>query len=138
MDQRIINLYDDYTHTPLSRGEFINRLVLLTGSITAAMAVLPLIEVNAANAAVTIADDLFTETVSFKGVPGDMKAYVARPAEKKKYPAIKPFQAEITTATPEASRDGTTAKLRIVAKWPFADFHDWLELLLGDPPGTNP
>ena len=55
-----------------------------------------------------------------------------------KYPAIKPFQAEITTATPEASRDGTTAKLRIVAKWPFADFHDWLELLLGDPPGTNP
>lgn len=88
MDQRIINLYDDYTHTPLSRSEFINRLVLLTGSITAAMAVLPLIEVNAANAAVTIADNLFTETVSFKGVPGEMKAYIARPAEEKKYPAI--------------------------------------------------
>ncbi len=88
MDQRIINLYDDYTHTPLSRGEFINRLVLLTGSITAAMAVLPLIEVNAANAAITAPDDLFTETVSFKGVPGDMKAYIARPKTEKKYPAI--------------------------------------------------
>jgi carboxymethylenebutenolidase len=88
MDQRIINLYDDYTHTPLSRGEFINRLVSLTGSITAAMAVLPLIEVNAANAAITKEDDLFTERVSFNGVPQNMQAYVARPKEEKKYPAI--------------------------------------------------
>ena len=74
MDQRIINLYDDYTHTPLTRSEFISRLVLLTGSITAAMSVLPLIEVNAANAAVTSPEDLFTETVQFSGVPGEMKA----------------------------------------------------------------
>jgi carboxymethylenebutenolidase len=88
MDQRIINLYDDYTHTPLSRGEFINKLVLITGSITAAMAVLPLIEVNAANGAITDHEDLFTETVSFTGVPGDMKAYIAKPKAEKKYPAI--------------------------------------------------
>jgi carboxymethylenebutenolidase len=88
MDQRIINLYDDYTHTPLTRSEFISRLVVLTGSITAAMSVLPLIEVNAANAAITSPQDLFTETVQFSGVPGEMKAYVARPAEEKKYPAI--------------------------------------------------
>ena len=88
MDQRIINLYDDYTHTTLSRGEFINKLVLLTGSITAALAVLPLIEVNAANAAITSPGDLFTEIVSFKGVPQNMQAYIARPKEEKKYPAI--------------------------------------------------
>ena len=37
MNQEIINLYDDYTHTPLTRGEFIRRLVLITGSLTAAM-----------------------------------------------------------------------------------------------------
>jgi len=43
MNQEIINLYDDYTHTPLSRSEFIRRLVLLTGSMSAAMSVLPLI-----------------------------------------------------------------------------------------------
>lgn len=88
MDQKIINLYDDYTHIPLSRGEFINRLILLTGSAAAAMSVLPLIEVNAANMKATDADDLFTETVSFSGVPGNMSAYVARPKEDKKYPAI--------------------------------------------------
>jgi len=61
MDQNIINLYDDYTHTPLTRNEFIRRLVLLTGSLTAAMSVLPLIEVNAANLKITSYSDLFTK-----------------------------------------------------------------------------
>lgn len=88
MDQKIINLYDEYTHTPLSRGEFINRLVLLTGSMTAALSVLPLIEVNAAHMKVTPDDDLFTERISYPGVPGKMDAYVARPRVDKKYPAI--------------------------------------------------
>lgn len=88
MDQSIINLYDDYTHTPLSRGEFIRRLALITGSLTAAMAILPQIEVNGANAHITAQDDLFTERVSYPGVPGNMSAYVARPKADKKYPAI--------------------------------------------------
>lgn len=88
MDQKIINLYDEYTHAPLTRSEFISRLVLLTGSVTAAMSVLPLIEVNAANMKVTDDEDLFTERISYPGVPGDMGAYVARPKGEKKYPAI--------------------------------------------------
>ena len=88
MDQNIINLYDDYTHIPLTRSEFIRRLVLLTGSITAAMSVLPLIEVNAANMKITGDEDLFTERISYPGVPGNMEAYVARPKEEKKYPAV--------------------------------------------------
>lgn len=88
MDQKIINLYDDYTHTPLTRGEFIRRLVLLTGSMAAAMSVLPLIEVNAANMKVTSDDDLFTEKISYPGVPNNMEAYIARPKAEKKYPAV--------------------------------------------------
>lgn len=88
MNQEIINLYDDYTHTPLTRTEFIRRLVLITGSMAAAMSVLPLIEVNAANGKFTGDDDLFTEKISYAGVPGNMQAYVARPKEVKKYPAI--------------------------------------------------
>jgi len=51
MDQRIINLFDEYTHKPLSREEFIRRLTILTGSTAAALAVLPLLEVNYAHAA---------------------------------------------------------------------------------------
>jgi len=88
MNQEIINLYDQYTHEPLSRIEFIKRLTIITGSLTAAMNILPLIEVNAANAAITPADELFTETISYEGVNGTMSAYIARPKENKKYAAI--------------------------------------------------
>lgn len=88
MKQEIINLYDEYTHKPLSRGEFLKRLAILTGSTAAAMAVLPMIEVNYAHAAVTKADDLFTETITYTGVPNTMSAYVARPKADKKYAAV--------------------------------------------------
>jgi carboxymethylenebutenolidase len=88
MDQKIINLYDDYTHTPLTRSEFIRRLILLTGSIAAAMTVLPMIEVNAAGMKMTSDEDLFTERISYTGQPGAMQAYVARPKAVKKYPAV--------------------------------------------------
>ena len=88
MDQKFINLYDEYTHKPLNRSEFLRRLALLAGSTAAAMSLLPLLEVNYANAAVTPGDDLFIERISYPGINGDMQAYVARPEKEKKYPAI--------------------------------------------------
>lgn len=88
MDQRIINLYDEYTHKPLTRGEFLRRLAMITGSTAAAMAVLPMIESNYAHAAVTSDQDLFTERISYPGVQGEMQAYVARPKEEKKYGTV--------------------------------------------------
>jgi carboxymethylenebutenolidase len=88
MEQAIIDLYDEYTHKPLTRSEFIKRLTILTGSFTAAMSVLPLIEVNGANAAITADTDLFTETITYPGVNGTMSAYVARPKPNKKYAAV--------------------------------------------------
>ncbi|MES2774829.1 MAG: dienelactone hydrolase family protein [Bacteroidota bacterium] len=88
MDQKVISLYDEYTHKPLSRGDFLKRLSMLVGSTAAAMALLPMLENNYAQAAITNEDELFTEYVTFPGVPADMKAYVARPKEDKKYPAI--------------------------------------------------
>src|SRR5215210_2991012 len=88
MDQRIINLYDEYTHKPLNRQEFLKRLAVLAGSTVAAMSLLPLLENNYASAAVTKDDDLFTEYITYPGVPNEMKAYVARPKKDKKYPAI--------------------------------------------------
>jgi carboxymethylenebutenolidase len=88
MDQQIINLYDEYTHKPLSRQEFLRRLAMLTGGTAAAMAVLPLIEVNQTHAAITSDEDLFTERIKYPGVNGDMEAYVARPKEEKKYPTV--------------------------------------------------
>lgn len=88
MDQRIINLYDEYTHKPLSRQEFMSRLTTLVGSTAGAMAILPMIEVNMAHAKITSEADLFTEYITYPGVPNTMKAYVARPKEDKKYPTV--------------------------------------------------
>lgn len=88
MDQKIINLYDEYTHRPLSRQQFIKKLALLCGGTAAAMAVLPLLESNYAQAAVTQSNDLFTETVQYPGVPNTMSAYIARPKQDKKYKAV--------------------------------------------------
>ena len=88
MDQQIINLYDEYTHKPLSRQEFLNRLSKLTGSVAAAAALLPLLDLNYAHAATIKEDDLFTERVTYPGINGDMQAYVARPKEEKKYASV--------------------------------------------------
>ena len=38
MDQRIIDLYDEYTHRSLDRRLFLEKLAKLTGSMTAALA----------------------------------------------------------------------------------------------------
>jgi carboxymethylenebutenolidase len=89
MDQRIINLYDEYTHKPLTRKAFIKRLTQLTGSMTAALAVLPSLESKYSSDLIpTQGVDLFTEYISYTGVNGEMKAYVARPKEEKPYPTV--------------------------------------------------
>ena len=88
MDQQIINLYDEYTHKPLNRQVFLKRLAVLTGSTAAAMSLLPMLENNYAKAAVTSQQDLLTDYVTYPGVPHEMKAYLARPKEEKKYAAV--------------------------------------------------
>ena len=90
MDQRIIDLFDEYTHKPLRREDFIRRLSVLSGSTAAAMALLPLLEVNYASAAtVNMQDDrLITERITYPGDGAEMKAYVARPKADGKYGAV--------------------------------------------------
>ncbi len=88
MDQQIINLYDEYTHKPLPRSEFMKRLAILTGSTAAAVAILPFLEGNYAKAAVTPSDELFTEYITYPAVTGEMKAYVARPKKEAKYGTV--------------------------------------------------
>ena len=115
MDQRIINLYDEYTHKPLTRTEFFKRLTLLSGSTAAAMALLPLLENNYAHAAQTNEEDLFIERVKYPGAAGDMDAYVARPKEEKKYAAVvvihenRGLNAHIEDVTRRAAKAGYLA-----------------------------
>jgi carboxymethylenebutenolidase len=88
MDQQIINLYDEYTHKPLSRQEFLKRLAVLAGGTAAAMSMLPLLESCYAKAAITADDELFTEYVKYPGLPNEVTAYIARPKKEKKYAAV--------------------------------------------------
>ena len=52
MDQRIIELFDRYTHGGLTRRAFLDRLAALAGGAAAATALLPLLENNYASAQV--------------------------------------------------------------------------------------
>jgi carboxymethylenebutenolidase len=89
MNQDIINLYDEYTHKPLTREDFLKRLVKLTGSMAVAMTVLPSLEGCYTRPATTAtASDLHTENITYPGATGDMKAYLARPAKEKRYGTV--------------------------------------------------
>ena len=89
MDQNIINLYDEYTHKPLSRQDFLQRLAVMAGSAAAALSLLPLLESNYVAAATVKEDDLFTERITYPGNnTNTMQAYVARPKEMKPYAAV--------------------------------------------------
>ncbi len=65
-------------------------LTRLTGSTAAALAVLPFLEINYAKAETILQDDnrLAIEHITYPSNGVDMKAYVARPKKKGKYPAI--------------------------------------------------
>lgn len=84
MDQKIINLYDEYTHSSISRKDFMKKLAVLTGSTALALSVLPLLENNYAAAATLKYDELHTETITYKGADAEVKAFLAKPKNKNK------------------------------------------------------
>ena len=90
VDQRIINLYDRFTHGGMSRREFLDRLAELAGSAAAAAALLPLLQNNYALAAIVAADDgrLAAERVSYDSPKGKINGYLVRPKAKGKRPAV--------------------------------------------------
>ncbi len=81
MDQRIIDLYDEYTHAPLDRRVFLDRLATMAGGAGAAALLLPLLE-HRAVAAVVAEDDARVKAaaVAYPGQSGDVKGYLAKPA----------------------------------------------------------
>jgi carboxymethylenebutenolidase len=90
MDKKFIDLYDEYTHTPLDRRDFISRLIALAGSAAAASALLPLLENNCALAQVVPPTDARLETsrVTWGAASGELKGYLAKPKGAGKLPAV--------------------------------------------------
>jgi len=90
MDQEIINLYDEYTHKPLSRNQFMSRLVKLTGSMAMAMTALSALEVGYVNAETVSEKDqgLIIEGISYPGDDCIMNGYLARPNTPQKLGSV--------------------------------------------------
>jgi carboxymethylenebutenolidase len=90
MDQKIIDLFDKYTHGQMDRRDFLDRLTKLAGSTAAAMAVLPLLQSNWAQAAIVDPKDarLNTQRVTFDSPKGKINGYLARPKSGGKRPTV--------------------------------------------------
>jgi carboxymethylenebutenolidase len=82
MDRRIIELYDEYAHAPLSRRAFLDRLAVLAGGGAAAALILPLLEADRAAAAMVAPDDarIVAARVTYPGKSGEVAGYLASPA----------------------------------------------------------
>jgi carboxymethylenebutenolidase len=90
MDQRIIDLYDEFVHVHFDRRLFLERAAKLVGGVGAAVALLPMLQSNYALAAVVAQDDprITTEHVTFPAATGDMKAYLAKPTTAGKHGGV--------------------------------------------------
>ena len=90
MDPKIIHLYDDYTQGGIDRRDFLRKLTLYAGSTAAALTLVSLLEENNATAAIPPDGDnkIYSDMITYPGETGDIKAYLSRPLEEKKYPAV--------------------------------------------------
>ena len=86
MDQKIINLFDRFTHGGMNRRDFMEKLSLLAGSTAAATALLPVLENNYAQADVLPEGDprITTQNLDYAGGKG----YFATPKAAGKYPGV--------------------------------------------------
>lgn len=90
MYKKITGLYDDYRNGRVSRRDFIRKVAVIAGSTAAATALLPVLEESELNAAPVLQDDksIQTEFVKYPGITGDMRCFMARPKDGKKFPAV--------------------------------------------------
>ena len=81
MNQKIINLFDEYTHAPLKREDFLAKLAKLAGGTAAAMALMPALEGKYAfaNQVSEQDEDLQIEEISYPSKNCTMKGYLAMP-----------------------------------------------------------
>jgi carboxymethylenebutenolidase len=90
MDQKIINLYDNFTHGGMSRRDFLDRLAVMAGSAAAAAVLLPLLQNDYAKAAIVPATDprLNVEKISYDSPKGKIASYLVRGKATAKRPAV--------------------------------------------------
>jgi carboxymethylenebutenolidase len=90
VNQRFIELYDEFTHGTMSRRDFMERLAKLAGGAAAAAALVPVLQNNYAEAGIVPEDDerLVTEKATYEVTGVTMSGYLARPKGDEKLPAV--------------------------------------------------
>ncbi len=89
MEQQIDHLYSEFRRGASNRRDFLRRLTVFAGGTAAALALLPELEANYLKASPPEDETgLFTESLTYSGQTGPIKAFLARPEKKKKYPAV--------------------------------------------------
>jgi carboxymethylenebutenolidase len=114
MNQEITCLYDNYKKGEIDRRDFLRKLTLYAGSTAAALLLASALEDNHAKASVPRDGDtnIYTDFITYPGETGDVKAYLARPLEEKKYPAVivihenRGLQPHIEDVTRRMAREG--------------------------------
>lgn len=82
MDPKVIELYNEYIHGDMPRRTFLKRVVEIAGGAAAASAMLALVEPNWAQGQQVDPEDdrLESGQVKYSGSTGDVKGYLAKPA----------------------------------------------------------
>jgi carboxymethylenebutenolidase len=90
MDQRVIDLYDRFTHGHISRRDFFDRLTAIAGTTAAATAAYETLRPNYAQAAIVAENDerLVLDRVSYDTEQGKVNANLVRLKNKAKRPAV--------------------------------------------------
>jgi carboxymethylenebutenolidase len=90
MEQKIIDLYNDYDLGLMDRRDFLTSLVMIVGSTAAAYSLLSLLQNDYAQAEIISKDDprIQTESVTYPGATGDIHAYLATPRKAGKVPGV--------------------------------------------------
>jgi carboxymethylenebutenolidase len=114
MENKIAGLFSDYKKGGLDRRDFLKKLAIYAGTTSAAMAFIPALENKDNDVAFRQESDpdLFTGFIRYPGESGEIRAYLARPKEIKKYPAViiihenRGLQPHIMDVTRRMAREG--------------------------------
>jgi carboxymethylenebutenolidase len=90
MPEELKEVYREFQEGKISRREFIQKAIMVTGSLAAANHLVEALTPGDAYAGQVAVDDpaILTHNVEFKGKAGTIWAYLARPVKAGKYPAV--------------------------------------------------
>ena len=90
MDRQIVDLYQEHIKGSLDRRDFLKKLTILAGGVTAANTLLSLLEKDSAKAEIVSEEDprLQVERIKYQGETGNVSAYQVRPKGDAKLPGV--------------------------------------------------